>query len=299
PGEMSKTITVSVVGDTVDEPNESFVVNLSGAVNAGVADAQGAGTIVDDDTAALSITDAAASEGGTATFTVSLSTTSSQTVTVDFATADGTAAAGSDFDAVSGTLTFAPGETSKTISVNTLTDTIDELEEAFVVNLSNAVNAGIADGQGVGTIVDDDSTALSIRDATVPAGNSGTGNAVSTVPLSGASSQAVTVNSPPAAGPVVAGSDFAALSGGLTFAPGETSKTISVAVAGDTVDELDETFVVNLSGASVAVVDGQGAGTIVDDDTATLSINDVSVTEGNSGSVNAGFTVTLSTASSQ
>ncbi|HUE74874.1 MAG TPA: S8 family serine peptidase [Pirellulaceae bacterium] len=109
---------------------------------------------------ALSINDVSIVEGNSGsaglTFTVTLSAASSQTVSVHYATADGSAAAGSDYTAASGTLSFAAGVTSRTITVSVLGDTVSEGNETFFVNLSTAVNAAIADGQGVGTILDDD-----------------------------------------------------------------------------------------------------------------------------------------------
>ena len=87
---------------------------------------------------------------------MSLSAAYGQPVTVHYATADGTATAGSDYTAASGDVTFAPGETSKTITVAVLGDRLAEPTETFVVNLSGPTNAIIADGQGVGTILDDE-----------------------------------------------------------------------------------------------------------------------------------------------
>jgi hypothetical protein len=120
----------------------------------------------------------------------------------------------------------------------------------------------------------------------VTEGNAGTTNAVFTVSLSPASTNTVTVHYASADGTATAGSDYTALSGTLTFAPGDTSKTITAAVNGDTINEPDETFVVNLSNPSNATVaDGQGRATILNDDPAppSLAINDVTVNEGNSG----------------
>ena len=91
-----------------------------------------------------------------AVFTVTLSAASTSTVTVDYATANGTATAGSDYTAGTGTLSFAAGTTSKTITVAVTGDTAVEPNETFVVNLTNAVGATIADAQGVGTITNDD-----------------------------------------------------------------------------------------------------------------------------------------------
>ncbi len=102
-----------------------------------------------------------------AVFTVSLPAPSSQPVTVNFATANGTAVAGSDFAASSGTLTFAPGESTKKILVPTVDNTLTEPTETFTVNLSNAVGGAIADGQGVGTILDNETKFYVVNDAAV------------------------------------------------------------------------------------------------------------------------------------
>src|SRR6266508_3674063 len=127
----------------------------------------------------ISIGDATVTEGSSgtvnATFDVTLSQISSQTVTVDYATANVTATAPDDYLAASGTLTFQPGRTTRPVAVTVNGDTIDEEDETYFVNLSSPVNATIVDGQGLGTITDDDGfPALSIGDATVTEGNSGT-----------------------------------------------------------------------------------------------------------------------------
>ncbi len=115
---------------------------------------------------ALSVADTTATEGHSgavaAVFAVTLSRSSSLVVTVDYAAADGTALAGdNDYTAASGTLTFAPGVTSQTVTVNILGDTIGEPDETFYLNLTNASNATISDNQGIGTITDDDSPSSS------------------------------------------------------------------------------------------------------------------------------------------
>ena len=119
------------------------------------------GTIINDDALpSISINDVSAAEGNTGTtnavFTVTRSSPNSQTLTVHFSTADGTATAGTDYLASNGTLTFNSGETTKTIAVVVIGDTVVEGNESFFVNLTSATNATIADGQGIGTIVDDD-----------------------------------------------------------------------------------------------------------------------------------------------
>ncbi len=251
----------------------------------------------------LTIADVSILEGNsgsvTAVFTVTLTPDSSQTVTVDYATANNSATAGSDYTAVANTLTFNPGQTSQTISVPILGDTSDESDETFFVNLSNPANAEIQDSQAVGTIIDDDGLpALTISDEVVQEGNSGTVNMVFDVTLSPASAGVVTVNYTTVNGTAVAGSDYTAVSDTLTFAIGETSKQITVPIIGDNVDEgSSENFTVQLSGTTNANIDdAQGSGTITDDDTARLSQNvGPEVWEGDSGMATAVFTVTLST----
>ncbi len=159
PGETTKQITVLVIGDTLNEPDETFFVNLTNAPsNVPIARAQGRGTILNDDPVpSLSINEVSVTQGDSGTtpavFTVTLSAASGQTVTANFATADGTATvADHDYVAQSGTLTFSPGQTTKQITVVVNGDTTFEPDETFFVNLSNATNATIADGQGVVTI---------------------------------------------------------------------------------------------------------------------------------------------------
>ena len=120
-------ITVTVNGDLLDEDDETFFVNLSGASGGTIADGVGVGTITDDDPLpGVSIADLTVSEppSGTSTaqFTVTLSAASGRTVSVPYSTANGTATAGSDYDAATGTVVFAPGETSRTIGVTIRAD---------------------------------------------------------------------------------------------------------------------------------------------------------------------------------
>jgi hypothetical protein len=164
---------VPVRADAVSEANETFTVNLSNPSNATIARAQGTGTIVNSSPLpSLSINNVTITENNTGTpnanFTVTLSPASAQTVTVAYATANGTATVGSDFTATSGTLTYTPGQTSKTIAVPILGGTVPEPTETFVVNLSGATNATIATAQGTGTIQDNDGTMT----VTAPTGSS-------------------------------------------------------------------------------------------------------------------------------
>jgi hypothetical protein len=165
PGDpTSQKIHVSIVTDSLDEPDETYFVQLSNAVNATISDGLGIGTIVDDDAPpSVSISDAPpVTEGNTgtvnATFTATLSAPSGQVVTVAYASADGTAVAPGDYQAVSGSLVFTPGQTSQTVTVPVNGDLLGEANETFTVNLSNPSDATIVDGQGVDVILNDDPT---------------------------------------------------------------------------------------------------------------------------------------------
>ena len=313
-GDSTGTITVAVLDDGVVEGNETFTVELSGASGATIVDGEGVGTIEDDDVEepppgqpTLHIGNARVDEDdGPAEFTVTLSETSGDDVTVAYATSDGTAKAGLDYTTVSGTLTIQAGETTGTISVAIRADEVVEEDEAFTVMLSGAVNATIVDGEGRGVIEDDDGTrpprghsTLRIDDVTVAEGD---GHAVFTVTLSQAGGPGVTVRYRTVDGTATVGSDYAKASRTLKFGAGIRELTISVAVVDDKVVEEDETFAVTLSDArNATIVDGEGVGTIEDDDEVeppprvpTLEIDDVTVAE-DDGS--AEFTVTLNEAS--
>lgn len=219
---------------------------------------------------ALSIDDVrvAAGASGTmdGTFTVTLSAASNQTVTVDFATADGTAIAGADYVGNSGTLTFAPGQTRNSIVVHVHGDPLRQAFKTFFVNLSNVRggDATIAKAQGRGTITNDQpAQTLSINDITLTKPSSGTAAATFSVTLSAASSQMVTVDFATADGTAGAGTQYVAQSGTLAFRPGETLKTISIVINGTATVEPDKTFFVNLSNATgAAIAKTQGVGTI-------------------------------------
>ena len=302
-GQTSKTFTVGVLTDSLDEADETVTLTLSNASNASISDATGTLTITDDDAApSLSINDVTASNENAAnhTFTVSLSAASAKSVTVDYATSDGTATAGADYTAISATtLTFAAGQTSKTFTVGVLTDSLDEADETVTLTLSNASNASISDATGTLTITDDDAApSLSINDVT--ASNENAANHTFTVSLSAASGKSVTVDYATSDGTATAGADYTAISATtLTFAAGQTSKTFTVGVLTDSLDEADETVTLTLSNASNASIsDATGTLTITDDDAApSLSINDV--TASNENAANHTFTVSLSAASAK
>jgi len=224
------------------------------------------------DAPSIAITDATLVEGnnGTvaATFTVSLSATYGQTVSVDFATAGGSATSGSDYQADTGTLIFAPGETSKTVTVLVNGDRLAEPNETFSVNLSSPNNATISDGRGTGTIVDDEPR-ISISDVAKKEGNGKkTTLFVFTVTLSAAYDQPVTMSFRTVDGTAkTSDSDYVAKTGTLTFAPGETTKTITVEVKGDVKKEADETFYLDLfcNSSNSSFQKNRGIGKILND----------------------------------
>ena len=206
-----------------------------------------------------------------ATFTVSLSVASDVAVTVHYQTANGSATAGSDYAAASGDVIIAAGQTTKTFTVAVLGDRSAEPTENFVVNLSAATNGLIVDSQGVGTILDDEPR-ISISDVTKPEGKTGQTTLFTfTVTLSAAYDQAVTMSYRTVDGTATSATgnaDYVAKTGTLTFAPGETTKTITIEVKGDSKKEADETFYLDLFGNSSnsLFTKNRGLGTILNDD---------------------------------
>ena len=314
-GQTSKTVTVKVKGDTLNEPNETVRLTLSEPANATLGSAStGVGTITDDDGApTVSISSPSVAEGDTGSahldFMVTLSAASGRQVTVKYAPATnaGTATAGTDYTAVSQTtLTFAAGETSKTARVSVTGDTTDEPDETVRLTLSGPTNATLGSAStGVGTITDDDDPpTVSIGSPSVAEGDSGEADLDFTVSLSAASGKQVTVKyalDGTDAGTATSGTDYTAVTETtLTFTAGQTSKTVTVKVKGDTLNEPNETVRLTLSEPANATLGSAstGVGTITDDDGApTVSISSPSVAEGDSGSANLDFMVTLSAAS--
>ena len=297
-GQSSGTITVNPTPDGTVEPDETVVISLNAGSGYTVGSPNSAtGTILNDDFPALSINDVSLNEGNAGTtsftFTVSLSQPAgSGGVSFDIATANGTAIAGTDYVASSlAGQTIAAGSSSATFTVQVVGDTLNEPNETFFVNVTNVNGATVADGQGQGTIINDDAVpALSVGDASATEGNSGTATMTFTVSLGAASGQTVTVNYATADGTANAGSDYVARSGTLTFPPGTTTQSVAVTVNGDTTVEPDETFTLNLSGATNASIARAAAtGTIVNDD-AVVTVSPASLPAATAGT---GYSQTL------
>jgi hypothetical protein len=257
-GETSKTFTVSINDDSSNEGNET--VNLQLRTGTTTVDSAQL-SIVDDDNPLPSVqfsqpTYSVDEAGTTATVTVTLSKASDSTVTVDYDTADGTATNGAapnddgsnDYVAKSGTLTFDPGQTSKTIDVTLNPDTVVEDDEDFTVALSNPSNAasGAPDTADV-TIVDDDDFGLFEFSKQRYDVNENGGHVTVTVKRTGGSGGAVSVDYATSDGSATAPADYTSTSGTLNFAAGETSKTFDIPVVWDGVPEGDESISVDLS----------------------------------------------------
>ncbi len=176
PGVTSQTVSVAVLNDALDEDDEAFTITLSAPVNGTIGTAGGTGTITDDDAPpAVSIAGVSVIEGdaGTtaATFPVSLSAPSGRTVTVSVATANGTATAGADYAAASGTVTFTPGVVLQNATVNVSGDIVVEPAETFTVTASAPTNATLGTAVATGTITDDDVLPTAVADSYATAFN--------------------------------------------------------------------------------------------------------------------------------
>ncbi len=254
----------------------------------------------------VAVGDAGVTEGDsgntTLNFTVTLSKASTNPITVDWSTAPADATSPADFTAASGTLSFAPGQLTGTISVYVAGDLLDEADETFVVNLANpSSNAAITDGQATGTILDNDPLpTLSFADAAIVEGHAGTKTLNVRGMLSAPSGRQVLVgfgtSETGAANSATSGVDFVAKSGTLTFAPGATFVDAAIDINGDRKNEPAESFwVVLANGVNASLAKATAVITITDDDPIpTVRIGNTSIPEGGVGTRNLPFTVTLS-----
>jgi len=295
PGQTSRTFTVTIHNDTFDEPDETLALTLSSPVNAALGIPHTATlTIVDDDETPTvqfgGTTYSIGEKAGTATIIATLSGASAVSVTVDYVTSDGTAGAGSDYTTISGTLSFAPGQTSQSFTVTILDDELDEPDETLTLTLSNPVNAALgAPCIATLTVVDDDvPPTVQFGSATYSVGErAGTATIIAT--LSAPSWQTVTVDyatSAPSTGsgqaPAEVGSDYIAISGTLSFAPGQTSQSFTVTILDDGLDEPDETLALALSNPIHAALGTPHTATltIVDNTLLTVQFSSVAYSVG-------------------
>jgi hypothetical protein len=274
PGVTSRIVAVPILDDALDEDDETLILTLSDPINAVTgANNPATLTILDDDgppTVDWSHAAHVVDEGaGTATLTVTLSAASALTVTADYATTNGTALAGEDYGAVSGTLAFNPGVTSRIVIVPILDDALDEDDETVILTLNNPINANIGiNNPATLTILDDDDPPTVDWSHAAYAVNESAGTATLTVTLSAASGLTVTADYDTSDGTALAGEDYAAVSDTLTFSPGVTSRVFTVSILDDALEEEDETLSLTLREPSNANLGTNNPAilTILDDD---------------------------------
>ena len=259
-GDTSKTVTLKVTGDEVDESNETLTLTLSSATGgAEIGTVTVTGTITDDDDRGLVFTPTsvtvteAAGATRTATYTVALSSQPTGAVSVAVATADASSAT-----VLPATVSFTTSnwKTGKTVTVTGVDDQLDNTPDRTteIGHTASGGDHGSVSGKVPVTVTDDEgSSSFSIGDASVTEGDSGTSDLSFTVTLSPAADMPTTVawaTSKETADTATPGTDYTAGSGTLSFAKGDTSKTVTVTVTGDELDEADETLTVTLSAAS-------------------------------------------------
>ena len=269
PGTTSQTITVATKPGAPG--TDSYTLALSSPSGATIAQGTATGTIVNPPLPTISVGNASVTEGAATTlnetFTVSLSSASAFPVTVAYATKNGTALAGTNYTATTGTLTFAAGTTSQTITVATKPGATGT--ESYTLALSAAAGATIAQGTATGTIINPPLPTISVGNASVTEGSAATLNETFTVSLSAASASPVTVAFKTADGTAIAGKDYAAASGTLTFAAGATTETVTVATHPGATGT--KTFALDLSAPTKATLGtAVGTGTIVNPAAVTL-----------------------------
>ncbi|MCR8549175.1 DUF4214 domain-containing protein [Salipiger sp. P9] len=314
-GDQIKTVRVPVYGDNLAEVTESFalVVTDPGSPNLPVEGLVGEAVIRDDDTQpqpVVSISAAKAVEGEGLVYTVTLSEPTFDAVTMTYRAVPGTASDGDLYYSPTSsynwnTLTFAPGETSRTVTIYTERDSTDERDESVVLHLSGLTeNASFAGGEevlsGTGIILDNDGTgsdlALLVSDVRLVEGDSGTKEAVFEIRLSQPAPTAFSVGYRTRDISATAGEDYEETVGSLSFAEGEEVKVVRVPVYGDTVAEMTESFALVIdepTGLSVATTGLAGEATIADDDNTPGPVVSVSVARATEGEALI-YTVTLS-----
>jgi hypothetical protein len=272
PNQTNQTLSVNILGDLLDETNETFSVILSNSTVLPISRKEALGTIIDDEPIFALVNDVVMTEGSgpgaAAVFIVELIKAGEVPISIDFVTASGTAAAGTDFVATNGVLVFSPGETAKSVVVPVMDDSLDEPSEGFTLNFTNGINVQITDSQAAATILDDDNPpTVSVSSVAVTEGNSGTVQMAFDVNLSGPSGYLVVIQAATSNITAQSGVDYI---GGtaqtLSFAAGVTNRKFIVTAVGDVALEANETFLVNLFNPQNTVVGLTGIGTIIDDD---------------------------------
>lgn len=274
-GETSTRAIIELVTDAIDEPDETFTVHLANPVGAIYADSFGVVTIVDDDNPpGISINTTTVVERDTgepmgAVLVATLDAPSGRTVQVDYTSVDGTATAWNDYEPASGTLTFNPGQTQRVLGTNVIGDLEPEHTEEFTFELSNPVNATLANTTGTVTIRDDEVfPVFSVDDPTVVEGDDGNVEMVYTIRLDQpGTAEAIAVYATVAGGTATFQTDYADTRGSLSIPAGQTEVQVSVPVLPDVLVEGPETIRFDLGYPINALIGkGTGMGTIIDND---------------------------------
>jgi hypothetical protein len=270
PGQTTQTFTVAILPTTIYAPSKTFGITLSSPTNANLQNDSAVGTIVNPlPPPMLSIDNVSAADAQSGTtpfiFTVTLSAVSSVPITVDYATADGTAVAPTDYASLQGTLTFTPGQTSQNIVIEVAASSQSGPTKTFTVNLSNPTIADLQTAQGTGSILNGVG-ALSISDVSGTLSETAETNFLFTISLANPVAVPVTVQFSTADGSAIAGTDYQSLTSTLPFAPGQTTEQVIVVVNRNPYPGPTLNFTVNLSNPTNAIlIDGQGVGTILND----------------------------------
>ncbi|SDD06159.1 Calx-beta domain-containing protein [Pedobacter soli] len=308
-GQTSITLPVLVLDDTFVEPAETVILTMVAATsNPAITASTTAATvnISDNDNATVAVGNVSVTENGTnATFTVTLTGNVQNSFTVNYATANGSALAGTDYTATTGSVTFPAGSLSgatQTINIQLINDNIAELAETFTLTL-NSISGGstvtipAAGATGTATITDDDAASVAIANTSA---TESAGNMVFTVTLTGNVQDAVSINYNTADNTAISATDYIAKTGVVTFPAGSVSgatQTILIPIRDDNVTENAESFKVTLSGADapLTITQAEGIGTINDNDASAVSISATPASVDEAAGT-ATFTVTLNNA---
>ncbi|MEL6559789.1 MAG: Calx-beta domain-containing protein [Bacteroidota bacterium] len=325
PGDVTETVTVSVQGETLDEADETFTVNLTSPSNATISDASGTGTITNDDDAfepeiTFSLQASGVDEGSDVYLIYELDAASGTTASFNLANVTGNsddATLNTDYTLPATPISISAGDTKDSVRVSATSDALVEGPEQIRLQASGFTNL---DGSGAGgintfTLNDTDAATISIADVTTNEGASGSTTFTFTVTATTGAGVTIpggfSVDYATSNGTAAAGSDYTAASGTLNFTGSSNeTQTFTVTVAGDATVEVDETFTATLSnivisgGRDVSFSDASATGTITNDDQATVTIADVAVDENNGtatitlsvdNAVDGGFDVDVST----
>ncbi|GAB3332649.1 hypothetical protein GCM10027429_12250 [Marivirga atlantica] len=292
-GSTTGSITLNMTSDVIYEPGgESLNVAINSTTISGAtvgSPSSVALTITDDDSQpTITINDVTQNEGiaGTTnfTFTISLSNPSSETIGVNYASADGSALAGVDYTSVSGSLSFTPGQTSKIVTVLVNGETLDENDETFTVNLSSPTNATISDASGTGTISNDDTAfqpnaSLEVLSIYNPITDESGGQVYVRGKLDRISGKTVDIPLSFSGTAVGGGTDYSITSSTITLTSGEIMDSIRITSLFDGIEEGDETIIIDMDVPTNSIESGtqQVTITIQDEDAAAPVVSSVNV----------------------